>query len=267
MPSHLSSVGFDLQTDDEFFALAVQAIERGERFPTHLGSYFKWSPGEGIEIWAQCDRKDNLIGMNPHFSGESVMRVGLTARVERPGETNLDGAFHGWANPGDDDPETGEYPFVFDTPDYGLYEAVQLPALLTVQVAAFAHELRAYDDDEAYDAAQPEEPKFAPESFIPAGLFTSESENANAPSAHAIFAGHVLDTELRTNPATHDKFQWVRIRTCGGVIEAVSDPFAVKGVIKTGGVVQGTFWLTGRLRDFPVRKKPGFLGNLFKRKE
>lgn len=57
-------------------------------------------------------------------------------------------AFHGWADPDDGNPESGAYPFVFDAPDYILHDAVKLPAVFDVQLAAFAHELDAYASDE-----------------------------------------------------------------------------------------------------------------------
>jgi hypothetical protein len=249
MPSHLSDLGFDLESEDEFRELAYQAFEKGERLAAESGVYLRWAPGAGVELWGQLDREENLIGLNPHFAGESVMRVGLTARIERPEASPLDGAFHGWASPIGDDPERGEYPFVFDAPDYLLCSSVKLPSIAEVQIAAFAHELSAYESDEAYDASQSGEPKFAAESFIPSGLFTPDLEKVEPPQAYAIMTGRVLETAVRTNPVTGGEFCWARIQTYGGEFDIVADPLLVLGVIVKGGVVHGSFWLSGRLRS------------------
>ena len=114
--------------------------------------------------------------MNPHFSGKSAIRVGLTASLPSDGPSELDGAFHGWADPAGEEPESGSYPFVFDAPDFRLYDGLIVPALVVVQVAAFAHEIEAFKSVVAYESSQTGEPKFASQSFIPSGLFTSEGE-------------------------------------------------------------------------------------------
>ena len=202
MPSHMSDIGFPLESEEDFHQLIIQASEKGERVEASKGSYIKWSIGQGIELWVQLNRDNEVIGLNPHFTGSAPMRVGLTERILRSEATELDGAFHGWANPSENEPETGDYPFVFDVPDYRTYDDIKLPCIVSAQIAAFAHELKAFEKDEAYEASQPEEIKFAPESFIPSGLFTPEGESTEPPQAYAVFAGHVLDTAILTNPVT-----------------------------------------------------------------
>ena len=162
----------------------------------------------------------------------------------------LVGAFQGWAEPSGDDPESGSYPFVFDVPDYDRYHSLELPVVLGVQVAAFAHKLEAYASDEAYYAAQHREPKFAAESFIPSGLFTLGGEAMTPPQALAILTGHVLDTALLTNPATGATFHWAWVRTLGGEVDVAADPEVPTGSLVPGGVISGSFWLSGRLLNY-----------------
>jgi len=248
MPSHLSDIGFEVSTDEEFSELAYQAYELGERLRVDQGGYLHWSPGEGVEIWGQLDNEENFIGLNPHFIGESRISVGLTARIERAETSVLDGAFHGWANASGDNVEIGDYPIVFDAPDFRLCDSVKLPSIVEVQIAAFAHELSAFESDEAYYASQTQEPKFAAESFIPSGLFTANMESVEPPQAHAILAGHVLNTALRINPVTKSEFIWAKVQTYGGVFDVVADPLMVNGAVVEGGIVRGSFWLSGRLQ-------------------
>jgi hypothetical protein len=263
MPSHLSDIGFDFNTEEEFSELAYQTYERGARLRVKQGVYLHWSPGEGVEIWGQLDHEENFIGLNPHFAGDSVMSVGLTARLEREEASALDGAFHGWANPSGDDAESGWYPFVFDAPDFRLCDSVKLPSIVEAQIAAFAHELSVFESEEAYYASQSEGPKFAAESFIPSGLFTSEMESVEPPQAHAILTGRVLNTAFRINPVTKIEFLWAKVQTFGGVFDIVADPLIVGGVVVEGGIIHGSFWLSGRLRNTDGKKKLGSLRRFF----
>jgi hypothetical protein len=246
MPSHMSDIGFELNSEDDFHQLASQACEEGEAWEADSGTYVRWAPGEGIELWAQLDQDNDVIGLNPHFRGKGLMRVGLTEEVPRPEGTCLDGAFNAWANPSESDPETGEFPLVFDVPNYRLNK-VRLPSILQVQLAAFAHELQSYESDQAYEQSQSEEIKFASESFIPSGLFRPEGRATEPPQAHAIFTGHVRETSIVTNPVTGNSFCWAKVRTLGGDVDVVADPVLLNGLLVEGGVVSGSFWLSGFL--------------------
>jgi hypothetical protein len=247
MASHLSDIGFQLETDEDYRQLALRAYDEGEPLATAAGAYVRWAPGGGAELWLQVDEGGDLVGLNPHFGGGSSMRVGLTQRFSRTEESPLDGAFHAWANPGGDDPHEGDYPFVFDAPDYGLHDSVSLPSVARVQLAAFAHELQSFEGDEAYSRSQAGEVKFAPESFIPSGLFSAEGQSTEPPQAFAIFTGHVLDTDIVQNPVTGNGFCWARVRTLGGELDVVADPALLNGPMIRGGVVSGAFWLSGRI--------------------
>jgi hypothetical protein len=77
MPSHLSDIGFALKTHEDFEQLAVKTCNQGQRFRTTDGSYIRWSPGLGIELWAQLDQHDEIIGLHPHFRGNARMRVNI----------------------------------------------------------------------------------------------------------------------------------------------------------------------------------------------
>src|SRR5688572_20347277 len=121
MPSHLSDIGFQIEGEEAFEELASRAYDEGEAFDTSVGTYVRWAPGKGVELWLQLDRDDNIVGINPHFAGSSLMRAGLTQRLTRSDGAPLDGAFYAWANPEGEEPTLGDYPFVFDAPDYHMH--------------------------------------------------------------------------------------------------------------------------------------------------
>lgn len=259
MASHFSSIGFPVTSEEDFHAVVHRAKKSGKRHASRQGLYVLWAPGNSIELWVQVHRQAGL-GINPHYSGQGRMKV----RVESimPSQSSpLDGSIKGWAAPDPGDTNSGAFPFVFDLPNFDLvHRDLRQGSIIDVQLAAFAHELTCYADDTAFDAAQ-SEPKLASESFFPVGLFTDDQEGSG-PSAMAVFAGHILQAEVRENPATGHSFHHLVVQTLGGTADVVADPTCVEGEPVIGGVVRGAFWLSGRIvqEDAP---RPGILRRLF----
>lgn len=246
--SHFSSIGLTLRSEADMYALANRIGPQAESLATARGAYFRWSDPSGSEVWLQVSPENELRGMNPHFAGKSTVRVLLTARPDPGSPSSLDGRFHGWADPtpSEDGQPNGAYPFLFDTPDAALQDQLELPATMVAQIAAFAHEIAAFDSPEAYFASQTSEMTFASQSFIPSGLFNLSGDDS-PPRAEALFAGHVLEAERRTNQLTETDFIWCLVETLGGVFDVVIDPELLPDVPRVGGVIQGSFWLSGRI--------------------
>jgi hypothetical protein len=235
----MTTLGFHAATNEEFADLAMTAATQGEPVQVSGGTYYRWSPGASVELWAQADQDGRLIGLNPHFSGTARMRVGLIERIARENDSALDGAFYGWADPEENDPENGQYPFAFDLPDFKRHDGPTLPTIAAVQIAAFTHTLKAFESDEAFRSGDTH--NMAAESCIPSGTFSSP------PQSTVIFNGHVLAAAQLTNPHTQQMFWWARVRTLGGEYDVVADPGVVEGVIVQGGVIGGSVWLSGQI--------------------
>ena len=118
---------------------------------------------------------------------------------------------------------------------------------METQIAAFVHELAVFRSVAEYLASQTGEMKFAPESFIPSGLFRPGGESIDPPKAQAIFTGRILESEMRMNELTNQPFQWVLVETLGGVFDVVADPEFIEFAPPPGGILLGSFWLSGRL--------------------
>ena len=242
-----STIGLPVASVKDMNALANRVGPLAERLAAPSGVYFRWSDPSGAEIWLQVNANNELIGMNPHYAGRSAVRVGLTARLPSAGPSEFDGSFHGWADPAGYAPDTGCYPFVFDAPDYQLYEELSLPARKEVQIAAFAHEITAFETVAAYEASQTGDLKYGSQSFIPSGLFTPAGDSTIPPEARAIFAGHVLAADEKINVLTGRAFYWALVETLGGAYDVVIDSNLLPGVPAVGGVISGSFWLSGRI--------------------
>jgi hypothetical protein len=259
MPSHLSTIGFPVETAEDFARLAEQISGAATEVQVKAGRYLRWAGSAGEELWLQLSPRRELIGMNPHFSGASRVQVGIVERVARANDTKLDGALRAWASPRDDSPADGDYPFVFDVPDIAACADLEIPGIAEAQIAAFAHEVSSFPSEEAYNASQGSDGiRFADRSFIPSGLFSPDGTKDGPPAAEAIFTGHVLQAEARTNAVSNQKFWWALIDTLGGTYDVVIDPALLDAPPTVGGILTGAFWLSGRLISYPRRKKSWF---------
>lgn len=246
MSNLYQALGFPIGSAQELIDWIMRAAEHGDPVEAADVTYLRWRAGGGAELWVQVREDGGIVGVEPHLDGDARMRVALTARVREEDAPAGQGAFHGWADPQDEaDPESGQYPFVFSLPDFRTRDGLALPLVADVRLAALAYELEAFPSEEAYLAGQSGELKYAPESFIPAGLFTTDPDGTPRPDA--MFTGRVLQAERRVNEASGGAFVRARVRTLGGEIEVAADPAIVQGEVVPGGIVTGSFWMTGRI--------------------
>ena len=65
---------------------------------------------------------------------------------------------------------------------------------------------------------------------------------------HALFVGHIVETEERRNTVTGNPFRWALVDTLGGTFDVVIDPELLPDPPRVGNILSGWFWLSGRLR-------------------
>lgn len=256
MPDHLSSIGFRVESQDDFVQLARTVFHDAEPIPVPNGHYLCWTGAGGEQLWLQLNPQGEFIGMHPHFDGRARLRARLETRIGRDNHTVLDGAFHAWASP--DDMTPGAYPFVFDAPDAARYADIEIPGIAEAQVTAFAHELALFDSEDAYSASQGDGLQLASRSFIPSGMFRPDGHEDTPPAALAIFTGQILQAEIRTNTVSGMQFWWGLVDTFGGRYDVVADPVLLDRQPVVGGFLSGTFWLSGRLVTDPRSRKSWF---------
>lgn len=247
--SNLSDIGFPVRGEADVNEMIQSVLPFVRTIPCRLGIYYKFADDSGAEIYLQANLQQELIGFNPHFDGKSRRSVGLTKIIERD-SSELDGGFQGWANPSDkNDPETGEYSFVFDAPDFLTVGQIDFPQTLEIQLTAFAsNDFKIYESENDYYESQAEGAKMASKSFIPSGMFLPDelATPVEPPRPIGIFAGEIKEFELKTNRLSGEKFYWFLVETLGGEVDIVADPKLITTEPKTGGIVSGQFWLSGR---------------------
>jgi hypothetical protein len=233
-----------INTDSELLECVERVMPDAERLATPNGTYLRWVDASGAELWIQLNPEDELIGVNPHFGGRSHVRVLLTHTMDTGSPSALDGRFHGWADPTKAEADqSGAYPFLFDAPDAACHAELELPTEIDVQVAAFAHDVQVYATPKAYEASQTGDGWHTSQAFIPSGLMGS----GRGARAEAAFTGHIVRTERRTNRLTGSEFAWCLVNSTGGTFDVVADPELLPQLPPVGGVITGTFWLTGRI--------------------
>lgn len=246
MPTALSSVGFPVHTQEQFESLASKLMPEAIAVTSPAGNYLHWRGANGTELWLQMDPDGHVLSLTPHFSSGETIELKLTERLVRPGSTELDGAFFGWAH-GDPSTDADDVPFVFDAPDFRAHDELELPTDARVQLTAFTTELQIYASPQAYADFQQDEPRLKSKDILPIGLFSPEGEKIDPPESRIIMTGHVKQTRLLTNPITQAEFHWVRADTLGGEMDVVIHPEFVIDDLAVGGVISGSFTLIGRV--------------------
>jgi hypothetical protein len=249
--SNLSDIGFPTPDEQAVNEMIMHVLEHAKPIKTARGFYLVYADASGAEIYLQGNAEQELIGFNPHFAGKSRRTVALTKAIERD-SSELDGGFHAWANPPEDSGGSGEYPFVFDVPDFRTIESSELPKTVEIQLTAFAsNDFKIFADEEDYQKAQESELKYASKMFVPSGLFAFDEKDGSIDLSVVrpvgMFAGEIKEFELKTNSLSGENFYALLVETLGGETDVVVDPKFVAQEPKIGGIVSGQFWLSGKI--------------------
>lgn len=243
--SNLSDIGFSVTTQEEFTVLLERAVESGQKLETTGGFYVRNADLSGAELWLQFESEGDLIGMNPHFRGKSRIPVALERPVKRE-QSHLDGGWLAWVNPSDtQDPESGDFPFVFDCPDFELH-SYDFPGTYHIQLTAFSQEIRFFPGEDSFVKAQEqEEIPFASQSFIPVGLIGPD--DTESPEAQVLLTGIVREVEDKKNQFSGQWFTWILLETLGVTLDLVVDRSEFPQEPQIGGVIQCQAWLSGQV--------------------
>ena len=247
MATNLSDVGFNQQGPGELEALAKKCYQNGKAQRCKQGTYISWALGNGIEIWIQLNPNEELIALNPHFSGKTRTSAGLEKRVTRDGFP-MDGGFVALAQPYGNDPIKGAFRFVFDTPNFLSHEELKLPQISSVQLTAFAQQCVVAATEADFAAAMSRQGRnLGVDAFRPLGMTGPSREPLPEPLASAMLCGPILDAVQMTNPSTKTPFWWLKIRNAVGEVDVVADPELLPHGAKIGAILQCSAWVSGKI--------------------
>src|SRR6478735_9209745 len=190
--SHFSMIGFDLDVANRAtFSAALEEIAQTCEVIRLAGPYELCLVRDqsGGDLWiglAERDGGAEVIAANPAFRGSGKLSARLDGFVSDPAwepfEYKISVTF-----------SELEIPLLLELADPREKDRLAKGTDVMLDVTAFTYEPQIFDDDEAYVAAQRAdnaEAIFAPDHFIPSGLF------GDKPSAHAMFGGTILQSEM-----------------------------------------------------------------------
>lgn len=254
MSSHYDCIG--IRGEAEAFRV-IEAIAAGEgRTRADGGVSIVDRDDSGATVAVHLSSAGELVCATPSFAARPRGRVVPLEFREDP-----DCAFCSVvaAEVVDEDDETYlQFMMQLEEPDLVRGRLEERP--VSAAIAAFGDEISVWSDPDAYAAAQAgEEMRFAVESFFPMGMFLedepprrrlwrrSRPRPGGADLARAFLTGVVERTDSRTNTRTGGAFLWAEVRILGMTIEMVAAQDDLG--LSTGAVVQGQFWLVGRLAE------------------
>ena len=75
----------------------------------------------------------------------------------------------------------------------------------------------------------------------------------------------MLEAGLRENLATGETFQHAIVQTLGGSYDVLASPRELAAPLEPGNIIQGDFWLVGRVTSgLAEAPRPGLLNRLFR---
>ncbi len=249
MPSHLSTLGFAVETEAEFWELAQQVGPESDGLAVEGGTYFHWSDGP-VELWLQVTRGEQFVGLNPHYFGPSSVIARLTERVPGADGNPLDGGFRAELFHSEESDEVLAE-FAFDSPEFARLSAVPLPAVVRLQLAAFAHELEVFDSPESFAEAQELAREASEPALEPTHFAAARPDAGGGGRARVYLTGAILASAEQTNVLSGIRYHWAQVAVLGGpgTVDVVCDASLWGGAtLPEGGVLSGTFWLSGRVR-------------------
>jgi hypothetical protein len=259
LATHFTEIGIPVDVasgpEGDLNYWANRAWDAETQIDLGAGTIRRWQMGNGAELWVQVDRAgENVLEVDPHFSGTSRVGVELDARFQPWPEEPLCGGFTATVDP---ERDGVTFPLAFSVPDFGLYSSLALPSTCLVQLAVFAHSINAFKDEDTYLAQLGSQDQagddpirgFASQSFVPTGLFRPGASTAKDIEPLAMLTGHVISASRLVNPATGSGFWALGVETLSMTVDVVADLGAVPDVIGDGWVVQVNGWLSARILE------------------
>ncbi|SEC47842.1 hypothetical protein SAMN04489729_1672 [Amycolatopsis lurida] len=240
--SHFEAIGIGVTSEDEFRERVVSLIGAGtarqidKKISEHV-----WTDSSGARLVAQV-RKGEIDFLLPCLAG-TAPAVSVSGVRLVDDETAMLDLLDG----------DGEMvcPVAVELEDRAvLAQAGGRLESGSLVLAALAEDITVHADADAYEASQDEDGlKFAADHFIPSGTFALEDPSPGwAPSAHALFAGEVVEVATPVNTVTGEAFHRIRVRTIAAIeLDVAIATTDLERPPARGNIVTGTFFLTGSL--------------------
>ncbi len=232
--SNLSDIGFPVASDEEVNQVLMDVLPHlVQHSCPPYGFYYQFSDESGAELFLQANPAQDLVGFNPAFAAEDHVSLTIHRKIERD-TSELDGGFLAEAACGT--------VFVFDSPDFRLRADKAVDSASTAVLTAFAsNDLSSSPADKGLAVGSLKPLRDTRETLF------AGSEDGVPPQAHVSIEAPLISADLRTNGLTGNKFFVMKAKTDIGEVSVVADPLLLKEAPEPGSVINGSFWLSGKL--------------------
>ena len=234
--SHLDSIGFNINSSEEFEALMAKVFEEGVEYKVDEGTYVVYTNESGAQIYAQLDNEGNFLGFMPFYDAQITKEVKLESFVKNEDLSPLDMRYNARS-------QLETYPFVFDTVN-GKTKRLEVKNQ-ELAFVAFPTEIAYFETAEAFVSAMPE---LSATYFIPVGLMTPEGTPTDNPEPYAMFIGEIKSIEKKTNSYSNQEFYVFELSALEGDVTVVASINSLNNVEpKVGGFINGVYWMGAKV--------------------
>ena len=233
--SHLDSIGFNINSSEEFEALMHKVFEEGVEYKVDEGTYVVYTNESGAQIYAQLDNEGNFLGFMPFYDADLTKEVKLESFVENEDLSPLDMRYNARS-------QLETYPFVFDTVN-GKTKRLEVKNQ-ELAFVAFPTEIAYFETAETFISAMPE---LSATYFIPVGLMTPEGTPADSPEPYAMFIAEINSVKIKTNEYSNKSFYVLEVSALEGDLTIVTSIESLKSEPKVGNFVNGVYWMGAKV--------------------
>ncbi|UOO82408.1 hypothetical protein LVJ83_02725 [Uruburuella testudinis] len=231
--NHYTGIGLPLTEQAHFETVLPRLLEEAQTLVQGSRlTYYVYTDSSMAQLWLGTDDQ-GVCSFEPFFQGQAQRLLYLDSIYPADNGTALISA---WPS---EKREAGR-PLIFSVPDGDALQENQIGSCAWVLLAAFAEDVRLFADQEAYMQAPAGEKMDWPlPDLRPAGQ--------NGGEAYILLTGTITASERRLNEFGGLPFYRLSVATEGGELEAVADMALFRQPPQPGNVIQGLFWLSGRV--------------------
>jgi len=233
--SHLESLGFKIDSAEEFEALVSTIFEQGEEIVIDGGKYICYRDPSGATIYAQIEGEE-FIGFMPFYDAKITREIHIESKLINDSLTALDSRYLAKS-------QGHTYPFIFDVVNAKERE-LNISSSETLPFVAFPTEIAYFAT--AYEFLQ-EMPELSMTYFVPVGLMTPDGEANENPEPYAMFISQIKSVELKTNSYSNQQFYVLEVSALEGDLTVVTSAKALKSEPKVGGFINGVYWMGAKV--------------------
>ncbi|REJ79102.1 MAG: hypothetical protein DWQ47_06575 [Acidobacteria bacterium] len=233
--SNLSDIGFPVKSEEDVNQVLMDVLSGIDQVACPpFGFYYRFEDPSGAQIFLQANPAQELTGFNPGFRSEGLLSLELVRRIERD-TSELDGAYVAKGADGSI--------FVFDLPDFKRVDTGQMPTTVSAELTAFATNDLAIGPvaDSNGNANSIKALKDSDRDLL------AGNPGAPPPQAHVSIRASIDSAEKRLNTKSKEEFWVFSAKTSAGMVSIVADPVLVADEPAAGDVVEGSFWLSGKI--------------------